>query len=146
MALAILWSELEGGERMTLALLSTLTLMKSIKGFLEFYSLSSRCGTLFNVPSSNKNWKDHWFFVDGRWLASGYPFVGHIASRFKENGRYPFSLPPARSLDLDSSVAVFPIRIPPLLSESEGIREKIMTILKGFLHLYLQTKGWPNII
>lgn len=55
MALAILWLKLSKGEKMTLTLLSTLTLMNSINGFLGFYSLGSCRGKLFNTPSSNKH-------------------------------------------------------------------------------------------
>lgn len=68
---------------MTMTVLSTLTLMKSIMGLSGFYSLGSRCGTLFNTPTSNKHWKDHWLFIGDQWLAGGGSFVGHVTSCFQ---------------------------------------------------------------
>lgn len=59
MALAILSLELGNGEGMTLTLLTALTLLKPISGFLGFHSLSSRHEAFFNSLTSNKHWKDH---------------------------------------------------------------------------------------
>lgn len=88
MALAILWPKLGEGEEITLPLLSTITLMKFIKGFSGFCSLNSHRGTLFNALISYKNWKDHRFLVGGRWLVGDDPMAGRVCSYFREHGRY----------------------------------------------------------
>lgn len=92
MALAILWSEFGNGERMTLGLLAALTMLKLISGFPGFYSLSSCHRALFNPPSSNKHWKDYWFFLGGRWLAGDEPLCRRVPSHFRENGEH-FTIP-----------------------------------------------------
>ncbi|XP_022141992.1 uncharacterized protein LOC111012228 [Momordica charantia] len=108
MGLAIVYPNLKGGEKMSLMLLSTLTLMKSIRGFHRFYSLSYHCGTLFSIPSLTKNWKDHWSLVGDRRLVSDGSVVGCVASCFRDN--------------------IFPGGAPLVVSRSENVLKKILAI------------------
>lgn len=82
MALAIIWSKFSEGEQMTLGLLTALTMLKSIASFSGFYSLNSHYRKMFKPPTSNKHWKDWWFFVGGTWLAVSESICERIPNNF----------------------------------------------------------------
>lgn len=71
---------------MTLGLLNVLLILKTISGFLGFYSMNSCNRKILKPLTSSKQWKDRWFYVSGTWLATDGLVSARVLSCFSDTG------------------------------------------------------------